>query len=291
MKIPTHVVDVVKKVKEFFNKIPRPSFKKPLSDEQKVLWRKWKFKIYGFLGLTVFLIFWNIGKPKSAPKDSFLSGVDWIIIGGVLGILAVAALATRGVWYLYKNQKTTTATTQPSAPTPVVTQTVSTPQAVTAQSDVLSWLVVLLLLVGMGGFLFYYFPKMYPNEQGYEVLKKVFTISTIDLKFLAPYLIAPLVGLVSYYWSKWGARSFGASLVMVLVTCFLITFWIHPGFMTAVLEPYVGPASMHQFVGPSNLKLFMVVTAVSLVAVIMGYIFHVACFLAIMFMFFFYLSY
>jgi hypothetical protein len=92
------------------------------------------------------------------------------------------------------------------------------------------------------------------------------------MHFLAPYLLAPLLGILSYYCSKRGYKNFGFSVVVTMLACTAITLWIHPEFFRAVIEPYVGEKSMHQLVDNSGMRLYMLIITLFVVAVLMGYI-------------------
>lgn len=55
---------------------------------------------------------------------------------------------------------------------------------------------------------------------------------------LMPYLLAPLMGLMSYFLSNRGSKRLPFAIGVTVATAFVITLWIHPEMMKAVVNPF-----------------------------------------------------
>jgi len=100
------------------------------------------------------------------------------------------------------------------------------------------------------------------------------TVIFTKWSLLAPYLIAPLVGVFSYFFSRRdrGYKKLLHSAVTAGFVTLAITFWIHPEVFRTMFEPYIGGESFFRLTHNGGYRVYVFIGVLFILSLFTGYV-------------------
>jgi hypothetical protein len=92
-----------------------------------------------------------------------------------------------------------------------------------------------------------------------------------EVKELAPYIFAPLLGLYAYFFTDKGYKKVLPAIVVTVATAVAIYLWIHPEVLRNATDPIVNSGKTKEIIAGSDYKLYALTAMILFVLVLTGY--------------------